>query len=162
MEAEIEHLLMRAADANRRGDAQALADLHHPNANNRQPPGEAVVGRAAIAKHLATLFEMIPEDIESETTDQCPKCRTYYLYKTDYERGKGREGERGRGRKRLGIEDRGWQGALELHAILDHLSSILNRLPLTLSAQMSTFFFLRKKTPSRPEVTTMTPLLKNG
>ncbi len=70
MEAEIEQLLARAAEANRRGDAQALADLHHPNANNRQPSGEAVVGRAAIAKHLATLFEMIPEDIESETTDQ--------------------------------------------------------------------------------------------
>ena len=70
MEAEIEQLMARAAEANRRRDAQALADLHHPNANNRQPSGEAVVGRAAIAKHLATLFEMIPEDIESETTDQ--------------------------------------------------------------------------------------------
>ncbi len=39
------------------------------------PLGEASDGshcitRAAIAKHLATLFEMIPEDIESETTAQ--------------------------------------------------------------------------------------------
>jgi uncharacterized protein (TIGR02246 family) len=69
-EAEIEQLLARAAEANRRGDVQALADLHHPNANNRQPSGEAIVGRAAIARHLETLFEMIPEDIESEPTDQ--------------------------------------------------------------------------------------------
>lgn len=70
MEAEIEHLLARAAEASRRGDVQALAALHHPNANNRQPSGEAIVGRAAIAEHLATLFAMIPEDVESETTDQ--------------------------------------------------------------------------------------------
>ena len=70
MEAEIEHLLTRAADAYRRRDAQALADLYHANANNRQPSGEAVVGRAAIAEQLAVLFEMIPEDIETETTDQ--------------------------------------------------------------------------------------------
>lgn len=69
-EAEIEHLLARAAEANRRGDVQALAALHHPNANNRSPSGEAVVGRAAIAEHLAALFAMIPEDIESETTDR--------------------------------------------------------------------------------------------
>ena len=70
MKAEIEDLLARAAEANRRGDAQAMAHLHHPNANNRSPSGEAVVGRAAIAEQLAALFAMIPEDVETETTDQ--------------------------------------------------------------------------------------------
>ena len=32
MEADMEHLLACAAEANRRGDAQALVDLHHPDA----------------------------------------------------------------------------------------------------------------------------------
>ena len=32
MEADIEQLMARTAEANRRGDVQALADLHHPNA----------------------------------------------------------------------------------------------------------------------------------
>ena len=46
------------------------------------------------------------------------------------------KGERERGGKRARIEDRGWQSVLEMHAILDHQSSILKKspfLPLPLS-----------------------------
>ena len=70
MDAEIEHLLRRAAEANRRRDAEALAHLMHPNANYPLPDGTAVVGRAAIAKHLAPLLAMVPEDIEHDTVAQ--------------------------------------------------------------------------------------------
>ena len=48
-------------------DAQALASLYHPNAKHPLPTGGVAVGRREIEKHLPVLFDMVPDDVETET-----------------------------------------------------------------------------------------------
>lgn len=67
MEVEIQELLARSAEAWRRRDAGALADLMHPNANYPLGTGEAVVGRPAIEARLEPLCAMVPRDVETES-----------------------------------------------------------------------------------------------
>lgn len=70
MNTGIESFLKRIEDAYRRRDADRLAGLYHPRAKHPMPGEGVAVGHKEIRARLPIIFDMVPEDIESETIEQ--------------------------------------------------------------------------------------------
>ena len=67
MNKDIEQFLANIEKQYERQDADALAELHHPNARYTKLTGGQAIGRDELRQYFPTIFEAAPEDIESET-----------------------------------------------------------------------------------------------
>lgn len=70
MAGSVRELLIESADALKRGDIQAVAQLYHPNAALHVAGADLIVGKSAILDHLQEVLAHQPVELEHEVTEE--------------------------------------------------------------------------------------------